>query len=88
MTSKFTANQSATLTTNDNATAVAASVARGEVALNYECPFQPSPRACGSWCALFTIAGYTRDRDGSEFYNVQLMCGSGKKAFTIKETTP
>jgi len=84
-TSKFTANQSAALFVNDAAGALAASVARGEVALNYECPFQPSPRACGSWCSLFTVAGHTRSKDGAEIYNIQLLCGSGKAAYLVKE---
>jgi hypothetical protein len=85
MTSKFTADQKATLTQNDEAAALVASVARDVVSLNYECPFQPSARACGSWCSLFTIAGHTRSKDGAEIYNVQLLCGSGKAAYLVKE---
>lgn len=85
MTSKFTASQSAMLFVDDAEGALESSVARGEVAINYECPFQSSPRACGSWCALFTIAGHTRSKDGARLYNVQLLCGSGKTAFLIKE---
>jgi len=85
MTSKFTASQAAQLYENDEASALSASDARGTVSLNYECPFQPSSRACGSWCSLFTIAGHKRSKDGAEIYNVLLHCGSGQRSFLIKE---
>jgi len=47
------------LIVNDEAAALLLSNDRSNIQLNFECPFQPSGRACGSWCALFDQSKFT-----------------------------
>jgi len=60
---------------NDEAAALMLSDDREHLLLNYECPFQPSGRACGSWCALFDQSKFQNNR-GVDDYFVKLDCGT------------
>jgi hypothetical protein len=75
----------AKLYTDDEAGALAGSNARAITSIDYECPFQSSPRACGGWCGLFEIASHQRSTDGASLYNIRLNCGAGTATFAAKE---
>lgn len=65
--------------------ALAASDARDLQLVPYECPFAFEKKACGTWCALFELAGHTRGSDGTVFKRAGLRCGDGNKFFLVQE---
>jgi hypothetical protein len=75
----------ATIFRNDESGALSASNARDIESIEFECPYQSSPRACGSWCALFEIASSTRGTDGATMSHIRLNCGAGTGTFAAKE---
>jgi hypothetical protein len=77
----------ATIYNNDEAGALSASNNRDTKSIEFECPFQPNARACGSWCALFEIASHTRSTDSATMYHVRLNCGAGTGTYAAKENT-
>ena len=63
---------------NNESNALSESNNREIVFINYECPFAHQRRACGSWCALFTINSSTRSKDNVEHTRIELRCGDGR----------
>ena len=68
----------------DSTSALAAVDAKSHQYVDFECPYQPSRKACGSWCALYESATHTRDKDGAELTKVIPQCGSGNRPFLAK----